>query len=119
MKGGVIVKKLAIFSSVALSMLVMATPVFAQTATTGGVSQIETFIKSVIQVFITLAGIVAVGFFVFGGFRYITSTGNPESLDKAKHTILYSGIGLTIVLAAFVLMNIITQLATSAFGAAQ
>lgn len=112
-------KKLSIFFSVALISLMMTAPVFAQSTTASGVSQIQTFIKSVIQVFITLAGIVAVAFFVFGGFRYITSTGNPESLDKAKHTILYSAIGLTIVLAAYVLMNIVTQLATSAFGTVQ
>ena len=66
---------------------------------------------------ITLAGAVAVGFFVWGGFGYITSSGNPEKLDQSKKTVLYSGIGLAIVLGAFVLSNIVTQLATAAFGA--
>ena len=113
-------KKFAFIPSLLLTGLIIAHPAFAQAVTSGSsVTQIETFIKSIVSVLVTLAGSVAVVFFVIGGFRYITSTGNPESLEKAKHTIIYSGIGLTIALGAFVLMNIISQLATSAFGAAQ
>jgi len=55
--------------------------------------------------------------FCLGGFGYITSSGNPEKLDQSKKTILYSAIGLAIVLGAFVLSSIVTQLATAAFGA--
>lgn len=68
---------------------------------------------------ITLAGLIAVVFFVWGGFGYITSSGNPENLDRSKKTILYSAIGLAIVLGAFVLSNVVSQLATTAFGAGQ
>lgn len=92
---------------------VLTTPAFAETA---GVSNVETFIKSIITVVAGLAGLVATGFFVAGGFTYITSSGNPEQLDKAKRTLTWSAIGLAIVIAAFVLANIITTLATQAFG---
>jgi hypothetical protein len=51
-----------------------------------------------------------------GGFGYITSSGNPEKLDKSKHTLIWSAIGLAIVIGAFVISNIVTDLATSAFG---
>jgi hypothetical protein len=85
-------------------------------ASDGSVGQVEGFIRSIIQVVAGLAGLVATGFFVVGGFGYITSSGNPERLDRAKHTLLYSGIGLAIVIAAFVISNIITDLATKAFG---
>ncbi len=110
-------KKAYILPIVFLTSLLSVSPVFAQTTTTGGVSQIQSFIQSIIQVMITLAGLVSVGFFVWGGFGYITSSGNPESLDRSKKTILYSAIGLAIVLGAFVLSSVVTQLATTAFGA--
>ena len=109
-------KKAIILQAAALTALLAASPAFAQT-TSGGVSQIQSFIQSVIEVMITLAGLVSVGFFVWGGFGYITSSGNPESLDRSKKTILYSALGLAIVLGAFVLSNVVTQLATTAFGA--
>ena len=93
--------------------LVLSEPAFAATA---GVSNVENFIRSIITVFAGLAGLVATGFLVAGGFTYITSSGNPEHLDRGKRTITYALIGLAITIGAFVLSNIVTSLATSAFG---
>jgi len=97
----------------ALSPIVLAPDVFA---VSGDVAQVENFIRSVIKVIAGLAGLVATGFFVIGGFGYITSSGNPEHLDRSKRTLLWSGIGLAIVIAAFVMSNIVVSLATNAFG---
>ena len=102
----------AIMVAVGLPLLI-AHPALAAD---GSVSQVESFIRNIIKVVAGLAGLVATGFFVVGGFGYITSSGNPERLDRAKHTLIYSGIGLAIVIAAFVISNIVTDLATSAFG---
>ena len=88
----------------------------AYAASTGSAAPVESFIKSVIQVLAGLAGLVATGFFVVGGFGYITSSGNPEHLDRSKKTLLYSAIGLSVTIGAFVLSNIVTGLANSAFG---
>ena len=85
-------------------------------AADGNVTQVENFMRSVIKVMASLAGLVAAGFFVVGGFVYITSTGHPERLDRAKHTLIYSGVGLAIAIAAFVISNIVVGLATNAFG---
>lgn len=93
--------------------LVLAHPVFASD---GNITQVETFIRSIIKVVAGLAGLVATGFFVVGGLGYITSSGNPERLEKSRQTVIWSGVGLAIVIAAFVISNIVTDLATSAFG---
>ena len=85
-------------------------------ASDGNVVQVENFIRSVIKVVAGLAGLVATGFFVVGGLGYITSSGNPEHLDRSKRTLFWAAIGLAITIGAFVLSNIITDLATSAFG---
>ena len=93
--------------------LVYAHPVFAATA---GVSNVENFIRNVIQIIAGLAGLIATGFFVAGGFGYITSSGNPENLDKSKRTLIYAAVGLAITIGAFVLSNIISDVAAKAFG---
>jgi TRAP-type C4-dicarboxylate transport system permease small subunit len=85
-------------------------------AATGNVGQVENFIRNIIQVVAGLAGLIATGFFVVGGFGYITSSGNPEHLDKSKRTLMYSAIGLAITIGAFVLSNIISEIASKAFG---
>lgn len=81
------------------------------------VSQISDFIKGMIQALAGLSGLVATGYFVIGGFSYITSSGNPQKLEKAKRTITYSGIGLAITIGAFALSDIVGSLAAKAFGA--
>jgi len=106
-------KKLMTFSSAFVFFLLLASPALAVSA---DVSKIQTFIQGVIQVLVTLAGLVSAGFFVWGGIGYITSSGDPEKLDRSKKTIVYSAIGLAIVLGAFVLSTVVTQLATGAFG---
>jgi hypothetical protein len=104
----------AVKAFVALGLPFVLTPnVYAEVA---GVSSVETFIKSIITVIAGLAGLIATGFFVVGGFTYITSSGNPEHLDRAKRTLLYSGMGLAITIGAFVISNIVVSLATNAFG---
>lgn len=110
---GLITKYLYIF--IALSPYVMLPNCFADSAT-ADVSQVSSFLKNVIEALAGLAGLVATGFFVVGGFSYITSSGNPQRLEKAKRTILFSAIGLAITIAAFVLSDIVSGLASSAFG---
>ncbi len=112
MKSKVQTKIVALFVTIGFPFIASQTA-FAATA---NVTSVDNFIKSLIQVLAGLAGLIATGFFVMGGFSYITSSGNPEHLDKAKRTILYSGIGLSITIAAFVLSNIVTTLASNAFG---
>ena len=106
--------RLAVSILMGLSLPVLvATPALAAT---GDVSSVQNFIRTIIQIVAGLAGLVATGFFVVGGFSYITSSGNPEHLDKAKRTLLYSATGLAITIAAFVISNIVTDVATNAFG---
>lgn len=98
-----------------LGLLPLAIPQTAFAAS-GQIMQVESFIKSVITALTGIAGLVATGFFVVGGFKYITSSGNPHNLEHAKRTIVFSALGLAIAIAAFVLSNIVTSLASSAFG---
>ena len=106
------IKVVASFLVVGIPLLV-APPAFAVSQ---DAVQVENFIRSVIQLIAGLAGLIATGFFVIGGFTYITSSGSPEKLDQAKRTLFYSAIGLAIVIAAFVISNIVTTLASQAFG---
>lgn len=98
------------------SLFVVLASITPALADAPDVSKVQNFAQSVIQVLVIMAGLLAAGFFVWGGIVYITSSGNPEHMDRAKKTIFWSAVGLAICIAAFVLTNIVTQLATSAFG---
>ncbi|MEK7202638.1 MAG: TrbC/VirB2 family protein [Patescibacteria group bacterium] len=96
-----------------LLTLVLVTPALAASE---DVAKVQNFIQNAIQILVTFAGLLAAGFFVMGGIGYITSSGNPEHLDRSKRTIIYSGIGLAVAIGAFVLSNAISELASTAFG---
>ena len=100
-------------SSVLFIMFLWVTPVMAASA---DLTKVQNFIQNIIQVLVTLAGLLAAGFFVMGGIGYITSSGSPEHLDKSKRTIIFSALGLAIAIGAFVLSNIIAEIASTAFG---
>ncbi len=93
-------------------VLISVTPALADSA---DLSKVQNFAQNVIQVLVTLSGLLAAGFFVVGGIGYITSSGNPENLDRSKKTILFSSIGLAISIAALVISGIVADLANTAF----
>jgi TRAP-type C4-dicarboxylate transport system permease small subunit len=112
MQKGFAVRLSLLVITVGVSLL-LAHPALAVTA---DVTRVENFMRSIIQLAAGLAVLVASGFFVVGGFVYITSTGNPEHLERAKSTIKFSAIGLAITIGAFVLTNIVSDTAINAFG---
>ena len=76
---------------------------FGQCDLTTGANCVEnpnTIVESAIQWIIGIAGIVSAIFVVYGGISYVTSSGDPAKLQKAKQTILYALIGLAIVALA-------------------
>jgi len=73
--------------------------------------QIPCFIKFFSQTLIALAGSVAVIFVMIGGYRY--TVGGEEAKADAKSTITYALLGLAISLMAWILVDIVLQLATN------
>lgn len=55
---------------------------------------------NVLDIVVQLAGVVSVFAIVFGGFRYITSQGEPEKLQTAKKTLTYAIGGLVVAILA-------------------
>lgn len=53
------------------------------------------------------AAIICVIIVVIGGIQYVTSSGNPGNVQKAKQTIMYAGIGLAISLLAVAIVNFV------------
>lgn len=73
-----------------------------------------TMVTNLIQWVVGMAGVVAVIFIVVGGWGYITASGDPTKLQKAKSTIMYALIGLVIVALAEVLTAFIANLVQDA-----
>lgn len=54
-----------------------------------------------------IAGAVAVFIIIFAGFTYVTANGDASKISHAKNEILYSVIGLVVVILAFIITQFI------------
>jgi len=78
-------------------------------------TRINDILKTIINLFSLLVGIVSVIMIIMGGFKYITSGGNDANVAGAKNTIVYAVIGLVVVaLAQFIVRFVLTKVTTTA-----
>ncbi|MEX0668676.1 MAG: pilin [Candidatus Saccharimonadales bacterium] len=62
---------------------------------------------NVIEIGLRVAALVAVGFIIYGGIRYIMSQGNPDALTAAKKTVTNAVIGLLLAILATTIVGFI------------
>lgn len=73
-----------------------------------GASNLTDLLKLIIQILLTLAGVIAVVVLIIGGFWYITSAGNEEQSEKGRKAIVNAIIGLIVVILSYALVNILS-----------
>jgi hypothetical protein len=85
--------------------------IFAQTITAADAGIPKTtpgsFLTNALYVIYFIAGVVAVISIIIAGLTYVTSGGESSGVVKAKNTILYSVVGLIVVLLAFVITQFV------------
>ena len=74
--------------------------------------KIDTTIQNIINLLSVAVGIAAIIMLIIGGFRYVTSAGNQETVKAAKNTIVYALIGLVIVALAQLIVNFVLNKTT-------
>lgn len=60
-----------------------------------------------IQLILSLTGIVAVAFLVYGGFVYMTSGGNEDNAERGKKTVTNAIIGLVIIILSYSIVTVV------------
>lgn len=69
-----------------------------------GKKAINKIVATVIRIMSAIGGIIAVIMIIIGGLKYVTSAGDSNAAAGAKNTIIYSVIGLVIVVFAQLLV---------------
>lgn len=78
------------------------------TSQTGlGEADLEATIGALIQTVIRFLGIIAVVVVLYGGFRWMTASGNDEKVAEAKKILIAGLIGLAIVLTALAITSFV------------
>lgn len=66
-------------------------------------------LKNIVDVAISVVGIIAVFAIVIGGQRLVTSSGDPSKMTQAKNMILYAVIALIIAGLAYAIITFVAQ----------
>jgi hypothetical protein len=77
--------------------------------TTGSEEDVSGLANTIINIFSLIVGIISVIMIIVGGLRYITSSGDSNSVSGAKNTILYAIIGIVIVIFAQTLVKFVVK----------
>lgn len=72
-----------------------------------GAKSVPDTIQDIINILLYVIGAAAVLMIVIGGFRYVTSNGEPAAASKAKTTIIYALIGVVVAVMAYGIVNFI------------
>lgn len=65
-----------------------------------GINDIWLIVLAVVEILLRVAIIAAITYVLIGGFKYITSTANPEKTADAKNTVIDALVGLIIAVIA-------------------
>ncbi len=68
---------------------------------------VRNILENILIWMLQITGIIAIIAFVISGIQYLTAAGNEGQIETAKRNMLYSIIGVVVVLAAFVIIQAI------------
>lgn len=73
----------------------------------GQITDPNTAIANVLNTVYMWAGIIAVIVIIIAGIFYTTSTANPSQTKRARETIIYTVVGLIVIIMAFVITQFV------------
>jgi hypothetical protein len=75
-------------------------------------TSVPKIIGNIIKTLLAIVGALSLGMFVYGGFTWLTSGGNPDRIKKGKDILFWAFIGLTVIFASYTLVDFLLR----AFG---
>ncbi|MCK9361366.1 pilin [Patescibacteria group bacterium] len=75
----------------------------------GGETDLYVIVGRIINVVLGFLGIVLLFYFLYGGFKWMTSGGDEDGVSEAKTMIRNAVIGLVIVMASYALSDFVLR----------
>ena len=64
-------------------------------------------VGSAITILFVIAIVIALGFLVYGGIKWITSGGDKAAVETARNTIVAAVVGLVVVFLSYFILNLV------------
>lgn len=70
---------------------------------------LECIVQIILNFAVRLAGIAVFVMLIIGGFKYLTSAGDPKTKEAAQKTITYAILGLALLLGGWLVLLFIKE----------
>lgn len=74
------------------------------------VTTLDGFLAVALNLILAVAWAIAAFFLILSGFRFVQAQGNPEKLELAKKTFLYTIIGIAVIAGANAIVLVLQDL---------
>ena len=74
---------------------------------TAGAKDPNDAVKTALNIFSSIIGIIGVVMIIIAGLKYVTSQGDSNQVNSAKNTALYAAIGLVVVALSQVIVRFV------------
>lgn len=77
-----------------------------------GKDAVNSTISTIINLLSFLVGVISVIMIIIGGIRFATSSGNAQSTDTARNTVIFAVVGLVLAVFAQLIVKFVLGRAT-------
>lgn len=74
------------------------------------ISDFEALFGRLLYYILAFAAVVVFIMFLLGGFKWLTSAGNPKNVESARNTLTYAIIGLIVILFSYIVLVFINKI---------
>ena len=74
---------------------------------------LQQLILKFINIFLWVAGVLAVIYLIYSGILYITAAGNPDAAKKGQQGIVNAVIGIVVIALTFVIIGTLNNFGTN------
>lgn len=86
-------------------MIYLAEKIFNQEVSLNSFDSLGAILTGLLQLALFAVGAISVIFIIIGGIQYITSSGSPDAIKKAKSTLVFAVVGLALAISASLIIN--------------
>ncbi len=90
------------------------TPVVTVPGTSGSIEGIKDFIVKAANWALIITGAIAILLVIYGGIMYMLSAGDEKKAAKGKAIILYTLIGVAVIVGAYFIITLVMEFFTGA-----
>ena len=101
--------RVIVFLGVTMPLITNARTVNLVNPLTGGPNATtpQELVGNIIKALLSIVGAIALLFFIYGGFQWLTSGGEEKRITSGKNTLMWATIGLAVIFGSYLILSFV------------